>query len=287
MTQAQLAEKLNITAKAVSKWERGLSYPDITLLPKLAAILGVNVNNLLKEFADEGEPSNLVQVFEMSQDIRTPLHIILGCADMAANHYDDKDLVFRYLQSIRISGEYLLKSIDCVSRLLRRMQGQDGSDDTCFEHIGKLENQLKELAAFHKKYFDPYDFSGRRILVVEDMEINREIAGEMLRKTGAEIEFAVDGQDCIDRITANPAGYYDLVLMDICMPKMDGIEATRRIRALADSRRASIPIIALTANVQEKDREAALEAGMNGFTEKPIFVDKLFDAMKHCLHEDV
>ena len=87
MTQSQLAEKLNVTDKAVSKWERDLSYPDIALFPKLADILGVDVNDLLNECMEEGQPSRLVQIFEMSQDIRTPLHIILGCADMAANHY--------------------------------------------------------------------------------------------------------------------------------------------------------------------------------------------------------
>ena len=284
MTQGQLAEKLNVTDKAVSKWERDLSYPDIALFPKLADILGVHVNDLLRECVDEGHPSRLVQIFEMSQDIRTPLHIILGCADMAANHYDDKELVLRYLQSIRISGEYLLKSIDCISKVMNRIQ--DGADSTCFDHLGKLEKHIQELSAFHQKYFDSYDFSGKRILVAEDMEINREIAREMLRQTGAVIEFAVDGQDCVEKVKANPADYYDLILMDISMPNMDGIEAARMIRALEDRTKASVPIIAVSANVQEKDRNAALEAGMDGFTEKPIFVDKLFEAMKQYLSED-
>ena len=162
MTQGQLAEKLNVTDKAVSKWERDLSYPDIALFPKLADILGVHVNDLLRECVDEGQPSRLVQIFEMSQDIRTPLHIILGCADMAANHYDDKELVLRYLQSIRISGEYLLKSIDCISQVMNRMQ--DGADNTCFEHLGKLEKHIQELSAFHQKYFDSYDFSGKTVV---------------------------------------------------------------------------------------------------------------------------
>jgi len=284
MTQGQLAEKLNVTDKAVSKWERDLSYPDIALFPKLADILGVHVNDLLRECVDEGQPSRLVQIFEMSQDIRTPLHIILGCADMAVNHYDDKELVLRYLQSIRISGEYLLKSIDCISQVMNRMQ--NGANNTCFEHLGKLEKHIQELSAFHQKYFDSYDFSGKRILVAEDMEINREIAREMLRQTGAVIEFAVDGQDCVEKVKANPADYYDLILMDISMPNMDGIEAARMIRALEDRTKASVPIIAVSANVQEKDRNAALEAGMDGFTEKPIFVDKLFEAMKQYLSED-
>ena len=284
MTQGQLAEKLNVTDKAVSKWERDLSYPDIALFPKLADILGVHVNDLLRECVDEGQPSRLVQIFEMSQDIRTPLHIILGCADMAANNYDDKELVFRYLQSIRISGEYLLKSIDCISKVMNRIQ--DGADSTCFDHLGKLEKHIQELSAFHQKYFDSYDFSGKRILVAEDMEINREIAREMLRQTGAVIEFAADGQDCVEKVKANPADYYDLILMDISMPNMDGIEAARMIRTFEDRTKASVPIIAVSANVQEKDRNAALEAGMDGFTEKPIFVDKLFEAMKQYLSED-
>ncbi len=96
----------------------------------------------------------------------------------------------------------------------------------------------------------------------------------------------MDGQDCLDKITVHPVDYYDLILMDIIMPNVDGIEATRRIRALEDGSKSSIPIIAVSANVQEKDRKAALEAGMDSFTEKPIFVDRLFEAMKHCLHEN-
>lgn len=284
LTQVQLADQLHVTDKAVSKWERDLSYPDMALFPKLADILGVNVNDLLKECLDEGQPSRLVQIFEMSQDIRTPLHIILGCADMAANHYEDRELVLRYLQSIRISGEYLLKSVDGISQVINRMQND--TDHADFDHVGKLEKHLQELSRFHNKYFDPYDFSGKRILVAEDMEINREIAREMLRQTGAVIKFAVDGRDCLEKVTAQPADYYDMILMDIAMPNMDGIEATRRIRQLDDSKKSSIPIIAISANVNETDRNNALEAGMDAFTEKPIFIDKLFAAMKKHLQEE-
>ena len=284
MTQGQLAEKLNVTDKAVSKWERDLSYPDIALFPKLADILGVDVNDLLNECVDEEHPSRLVKIFEMSQDIRTPLHIILGCADMAANHYEDKDLVLRYLQSIRISGEYLLKSIDSISKVMNRLPDGEGNDFS--EHFDKLEKHLQELSLFHNKYLDPYDFSGKRILVAEGMEINREIAREMLRQTGAISEFAVDGQDCLDKIIAQPADYYDLILMEFRMRKMDGIETTKRIRALEDEKKAAIPIIAISTNAQEKDRIAAMEAGMNGFTAKPIFVDKLFEVMKKHLDEE-
>ena len=284
MTQVQLADQLHVTDKAVSKWERDLSYPDMALFPKLADILGVNVNDLLKECLDEGQPSRLMRILEMSSEVRTPLHIILGCADMAANHYEDKELVLRYLQSIRISGEYLLKTIDSISQVMNRIHGEDSS--TSFEHLGKLEKHLQELSLFHNKYLDPYDFSGKRILVAEGMEINREIAREMLRQTGAVTEFAADGQDCLEKVIAQPADYYDMILMEFKMPRMDGIETTKRIRALEDEKKAAIPIIAISTKVQEEDRIAAIEAGMNGFTAKPIFVDKLFEAMKQNLQED-
>jgi len=281
MTQLQLAERLNVTDKAVSKWERDLSFPDIALFPKLAAALGVDVSDLINECVDEGQPSRLVRIFEMSQDIRTPLHIILGCADMAANHYEDKELVMRYLQSIRISGEHLLNSIDYVAKVLKQMN--DGTESSSFDHMGKLEKDLCELPMLSGKSAGAYDFSGKRILVAEDMQINREIAGEILKKTHADIEFAVDGLDCIEKVAAQPADHYDLILMDIMMPNMGGIEATKHIRALDDSRKASIPIIAVSANVLDMDRSAALEAGMNAFAEKPVNIDKLFKTMGRCL----
>ena len=117
------------------------------------------------------------------------------------------------------------------------------------------------------------------------MEINREIVGELLRQNGAEIEFAEDGQICLDKINAAPPDYYDLILMDISMPNMDGLEATRMIRGLSDAKKASIPIIAVTANVYEKDRNEAIKAGMNAFTEKPISAEKLFEVMDRHLQE--
>ena len=283
MTQLQLAEKLNVTDKAVSKWERDLSYPDIALFPKLADILGVSVNDLLNESIDEGQPSRLVRIFEMSQDFRMPLHIILGCADMAENHYEDKEMLLRYLRSIRVSGEYLLGTIN------RAMEaaGQDNalSSDGKEEIQQGLEEYLKAHGEENRQYYRSHDFSGKRVLVAEDMELNREIAGEILKQTGAKIEFAEDGQICLDKVIAAPAGYYDLILMDIMMPNMDGVEATRLIRQLEDKEKASIPIIAVSANIYEKDRKAALDAGMDAFTEKPIFIDKLFETMKQHLQE--
>ena len=98
MTQAILAEKMGITDKAVSKWERDISYPDISLFPKLADVLGVSIEDLLKECTTEEEiPSRLIQIFEMSHDIRTPLHIILGFTDLAMKYQKDPEKLSHYL----------------------------------------------------------------------------------------------------------------------------------------------------------------------------------------------
>lgn len=285
LTQSQLADKLHVTDKAVSKWERDLSYPDIALFPKLADVLGVNVNDLLNESVENGEPSRLIQIFEMSPDFRAPLHIIMGCADMAAQHYDDKEMVLRYMQSIRISGEYLLEKINRAAQVLNQETGENAAGKQS-DNLQQLTEYLQEHTSSGAGYLKTYDFSGKRILVAEDMELNREIAGEILKQTGARIEFAEDGQICLDKIAEAPADYYDLILMDIMMPNMGGIETTKRIRQLPDKKKASIPIIAVSANVSEKDRNAAQAAGMDAFTEKPIFVDKLFEAMKQQLRED-
>lgn len=281
MTQSQLADKLYVTDKAVSKWERDLSYPDIKLFPKLADVLGVNVNDLLDESMEGGTPSRLMQIFEMSHDFRTPLHVIFGCVDLAEKHFGNQDRVRRYLRCIRASGEYLLGMIDKAMQTTR----QDRLPSVNPSFTEDLNNYLKESEKDRKVCFMPHNFSGKRILVAEDMEINREIVGELLKQYGAEIEFAEDGRICLDKVTANPSDYYDLILMDVKMPNMDGIEATRNIRRLSDAGKASIPIIAVTANIYDKDRNAAIEAGMNAFTEKPISAEKLFEIMEQYLSE--
>ncbi|MBO5998549.1 MAG: response regulator [Lachnospiraceae bacterium] len=282
MTQAQLAEKLGVTDKAVSKWERDLSYPDITLFPRLADVLGVTANDLLNECIDEGQVPRLLQIFGMSHDIRTPLHIILSCASMAQIHKDDQEQLMRYLESIRISGEYLLNTID----LLMQMTYRDQKDITRLRHPATAEElgeYLNERAAARKNALQGYDFKGKRILVAEDIRINQEIAAEILKQTGADVEFADDGQMCFDKIASAAPGDYDLVLMDLKMPNVSGAEATRMIRQLPDPEKAKIPVIAVSADVYEKDRSAALEAGMDGFVEKPIFIDRLLRTMRQFL----
>lgn len=125
--------------------------------------------------------------------------------------------------------------------------------------------------------------SGRRILLAEDNDLNREIARELLGEAGLVIEEAQDGRAAVDRLLEKGAGYYDLVLMDIQMPIMDGYEAAKQIRSLEDRRLADIPIIAMTANAFEEDKKKAIEAGMNAHIAKPIDVEKLLDTLEQVM----
>ena len=120
---------------------------------------------------------------------------------------------------------------------------------------------------------------GRRILLAEDNDLNAEIAMTILEDMGIEVERVVDGIQCVDRIEQKPAGRYDLILMDIQMPNMDGYKATQAIRRLSDKDKSGIPIIAMTANAFEEDKRKALERGMNGHIAKPIAVDKVEEVL--------
>ena len=126
-------------------------------------------------------------------------------------------------------------------------------------------------------------FDGKRILLAEDNELNREIAMEILGEVGLEVEPAENGQIAFEMLRDSKPGYYDLVLMDVQMPVMNGYDATRAIRALENPALASIPIIAMTANAFEEDKRNALEAGMNGHLGKPIDVPALMEMLSSIL----
>ena len=119
----------------------------------------------------------------------------------------------------------------------------------------------------------------KRILLTEDNELNAEIAMTILKDAGSEVELAPDGEMAISMLNEAPVDYYDLILMDIQMPHMNGYEATRRIRALPD-KRSRIPVIAMTANAFEEDRQASLAAGMDGYVAKPVNVKNLIHTIK-------
>ena len=127
------------------------------------------------------------------------------------------------------------------------------------------------------------DFKGKHILLVEDNELNREIAQEILREYGFLVDSAENGAVAVEKVSTAAPGSYDLVLMDVQMPIMDGYTATRQIRALDDPARAKLPILAMTANAFDEDRRNALESGMNGFLSKPIVIGDLVQELHKIL----
>lgn len=127
------------------------------------------------------------------------------------------------------------------------------------------------------------DFHTGRILLAEDNELNQEIAEAILGDAGFEVEIAENGQIAVEMLSRSKHGYYQLVLMDVQMPVMNGYEATREIRALEDRELAGIPILAMTANAFEEDKQAALRCGMDGHIAKPIDIDNLFSTLNKIL----
>ena len=126
-------------------------------------------------------------------------------------------------------------------------------------------------------------FEGKRILLAEDNELNQQIATAILEGAGFAVDIAQDGNEAVDMVREQKAGYYDVVLMDIQMPYKDGYEAAREIRALEDKEKAAVPILAVTANAFEEDRANAMEAGMNGHLAKPYNVPKMLETLSDIL----
>ena len=153
-----------------------------------------------------------------------------------------------------------------------------------------LKHRIADESYYAKKHIEEPGtgseiLEGRNILLAEDNDLNAEIAEAILESAGLKIERVEDGIQCVNRIEKMPADTYDMILMDIQMPKMDGYKATQAIRNLSDKDKASIPIIAMTANAFEEDKRNAIAAGMNGHIAKPIQVDKLLSILSEVIRK--
>ena len=146
-----------------------------------------------------------------------------------------------------------------------------------------LESPFTAQSAEKRVSEEEPSFAGKKIFLVEDNELNQEIAVEILQEAGFVMDVADDGAAAVEKLKAAEPGQYDVVLMDIQMPIMNGYEATKQIRALDSPWLADLPIIAMTANAFEEDKKAALDAGMNGHIAKPIDVPGLLALLREIL----
>ena len=129
------------------------------------------------------------------------------------------------------------------------------------------------------------DFNGRNILLAEDNELNQEIAQTLLEMYGFTVTCAANGQEALDLFCSGAPGRFDVILMDIRMPFMDGLEATRRIRTSGRTDARTIPIIALSANAFDEDSKKSMASGMDGHLSKPIEIEKLLEVLRNCIHD--
>ena len=148
-----------------------------------------------------------------------------------------------------------------------------------------LENQVREKEKQNIPDITE-KLEGKRILLAEDNELNAEIAIELLKEEGILTDWAKDGQECCDMLGQAEDGYYALILMDIQMPRLNGYEATAKIRQMENRKKAAIPIIAMTANAFAEDIQMAKNAGMNGHIAKPLDGEKMITVLKQCLADN-
>ena len=141
----------------------------------------------------------------------------------------------------------------------------------------------KPIQVKEEPELDVQAFKGKKILLVEDNELNQEIASEILKETGFVVEVVNDGSVAVEKMKAARPGQYDMILMDVQMPVMNGYEATRQIRAMKSDYCRQVPIIAMTANAFEDDRALAVKAGMSGYLTKPIKIEEMLKTVASML----
>lgn len=230
-----------------------LTYPDGTVPELPATDQRVQEKIELLEANLEMEKRNIEYQRRLSIDVRTSLYNIEGYMELIMAHKDDYNYVLHTLDKLQLSVNYL---------------------DTLLDNsLFKTHDSDVQIPSANMP------LEGKRILVVEDNEMNREITKEILEENGLIVETASDGSQAVEKVAASAPGYYDCVLMDIQMPVMDGLTATRAIRSLPNRIRANVPIIAMTARALEDDRQESVSAGMDAHLTKPMDTRKLLTTL--------
>lgn len=205
-------------------------------------------------------------IYDLSREIRTPLNDVAGMAKIALANIDDKDQVKTCLHNI---ADACTKMTSIVVELPEKVSGEHSSPE--------LLPQANDAPV-------DFDLTGKKLIIAEDNEISREIARTLLTEAGFEVVCADNGQTCVDNLLASKPHTYDAILMDLRMPVMDGIEATRVIRSLKRGYN-SIPIIAMTADAFDGDVRRCLDSGMNAHVSKPMDVDTVKTVLAKILSD--
>lgn len=225
----------------------------------------------------------------LSYAVRTPMNAIAGMTEIALKNTEDTMRVEECLHKIKLSSKRLL---ELINGILDIDIESGGMELPSWDILAADENEpfyggddgLEEPGA-HEEWTAGgakaagVSLDGKKILLAEDIEINWETAEAVLSEFGLELEWAVNGQECVDKFTASEVGYYDAVLMDLRMPVMNGYEAAREIRGMnrADH---NLPIIAMTADVFSGDVQRSRESGMNAHIAKPIDAKECIRTLK-------
>jgi CheY-like chemotaxis protein len=195
----------------------------------------------------------------MNHELRTPLNAIVGMASIARNAPEKEKSEEAFIE-IEQQSARLIAILNDMSEIIadeRRLTPEEPSGVP--------------------------DLTGRHILIVDDVEINRTVLAGLIECTEAEVRDAKDGNEAVEKFAASPEGYYDFIFMDIMMPKMDGNDATRRIREMGRADSTTVPIIAISANALKSDVESALAAGMNTHIAKPVDFDTIMRVLREFL----
>ena len=217
--------------------------------------------------ADRQESDERKFVSELSYNVRNPLNTICGITEIARKNIEngcDNETLLSYLDILGDAATELQQTID---HFFERFESGEFGDQYGDKQINVDENVLKKL----------------RILVVEDSSVSQLIAKELLESRGSIVTVCDSGKEAVDMFEQSITGTYDVILMDINMPGMDGYEATDKIRSSSHPQAKTVPIIAMTAEALPDDIQMALKAGMNDHISKPITADKIVSAIKRVL----
>ena len=287
------AKKKNITYNFRMNVEHGHILTDIT---KVKEILVNILSNAIKYTPDGG--SVIVNVDELPCDEPGYMRVRTRVSDTGIGMSEDYlTKIFEAFTREQNTTKSKIAGTGLGMSIVKKYVDLLGGTIEIESELGKgstftvtLKHKIADESYYVKKHAENHGtgseiLEGGKILLAEDNDLNAEIAEAILERAGLNIERVEDGIQCVNRITEMPAGTYDMILMDIQMPNMNGYKATQAIRHLSDKDKACIPIIAMTANAFEEDKRDAIAAGMNGHIAKPIQVEKLLSILTEIVRK--